>query len=124
MQGILGIGMNRTTTQLDAPHPTGGYDEIRDYPDGRRCYLLDGLFHRLDGPSFIGADGHTVWHKHGLEHRTDGPAIQYPDGTEEYWAGGVNVSPRTVGKSRKEQAHRGATGSILRRSLGPHSAQR
>lgn len=81
--------MNRITTRLKQPHETGGYDEIREYPDGRRCYLLGGQFHRLDGPAFIGSDGHTVWHYMGKEHREDGPAIEYPDGTSEYWVHGV-----------------------------------
>ena len=78
--------------QLEQPDPIGGYDEVLRLQNGATLYLLDGDFHRTDGPSFIGGDGTLTWHRNGAEHRTDGPAVEYPDGAAEYWVMGVRLS--------------------------------
>lgn len=74
------------------PHAEGGYDEVQNWPGGNVCYLLNGVFHRLDGPAFVGADGSTIWLREGKEHREDGPAVENPaDGVLEYWIDGIHL---------------------------------
>lgn len=86
--------MNRHIIRLDEPDPVGGFTEIIEWPDGRVAYMLEGEFHRLDGPSFIAADGRQAWHINGVEHRDDGPAVIYPDGHEEYWIHGIQLTTK------------------------------
>ena len=54
------------------------------YEDGSRHWLVDGEYHRLDGPAIIYATGSKIWFQNGLRHRLDGPAITDADGSE-YW---------------------------------------
>lgn len=42
----------------------------------RVTYERHGLFHRLDGPALIGADGSKYWYMHGKKHRIGGPAVE------------------------------------------------
>lgn len=84
--------LNVRRRNLDAPHPTGGYDEILRFENGSIAYLRDGALHREDGPAHIDSDGGQTWLRHGREHRDSGPAVVYSDGTSEYWLKGVRVS--------------------------------
>jgi hypothetical protein len=52
--------------------------------DGKKCWYLNGLLHRVDGPAVEYADGTKCWYLNGKRHRTDGPAIEYADGPK-YW---------------------------------------
>lgn len=83
--------MERRSVRLPAPDPAGGYDEVLEYEDGRRAYMLEGQFHRVDGPAFVSAD-RQAWHLHGREHRVDGPAVEFSDGEHEFWIDGVQLS--------------------------------
>jgi hypothetical protein len=47
-------------------------------------YLLNGAFHREDGPAIEYANGDKIWYYHGQWHREDGPAAEYANGTK-YW---------------------------------------
>ena len=77
--------------RLEGPHQYGGYNEVRTWVNGTTCYLLDGQFHRLDGPAFVDAEGNRTWHRHGREHRVDGPAVEFTDGLVEFWVNGRQV---------------------------------
>jgi len=78
---------------LLSPHPTGGYDQVKHWPNGNVSFLLKGELHRVDGPAFLGADGSMAWLRHGRETRSDGPAVCGPDGEVEYWIDGHQVDP-------------------------------
>src|SRR5690348_15251732 len=39
------------------------------------CYILDGKYHRTDGPAVINNKGTEYWYFKGELHRSDGPAI-------------------------------------------------
>jgi hypothetical protein len=81
-------------------HATGGYDEVQTWPGGNVCYLLDGHFHRVDGPALIGADGSTTWFRHGREHREGGPAVEDPrSGFVEYWIDGIQFTRDAYARS-------------------------
>ena len=56
--------------------------------DGSIHYYVDGVFHRLDGPSIVRYDGTKEWSKDGFLHRLDGPAIEYSNGNKEFWIDG------------------------------------
>ena len=54
--------------------------EFEVYPDGTQEWLLDGVFHRTDGPAISYPSGFQAWFRNGLVHRLDGPAITFPNG--------------------------------------------
>ena len=78
-------------TRLGSPHSTGGYDQIRIWPNGNITYLRNRELHREDGPAFVGADGSRTWHRNGREHREDGPAVECPDGHHQWWLEGKQL---------------------------------
>lgn len=51
--------------------------------------LPSGVYHRLDGPAVIRADGSKFWYVNGHIQRSNGPAVEWADGTKEWWADGV-----------------------------------
>ena len=56
---------------------------------GEVFWLLDGKWHRDDGPAVIWAEGKAwFWYRHGIRHRADGPASHWPNGNEEWWIDG------------------------------------
>ena len=63
-----------------------GYEiYINEY---RVAWRLNGLWHREDGPAYIGADGTQDWYLNGQRHREDGPAYIKADGRQEWWLNG------------------------------------
>ena len=48
----------------------------------------NGQYHRLDGPTYIGADGHKEWWINGERHRLDGPAVEWADGSKDWYIDG------------------------------------
>jgi hypothetical protein len=56
--------------------------------NGTRKWLLDGKFHREDGPAVEYADGDRYWYLNGKRHREDGPAIEYADGSRFWYLNG------------------------------------
>ena len=52
--------------------------------NGTRCWYLNGKYHREDGPAVEYPDGSKMWYLNGKYHREDGPAIEHPDG-EKLW---------------------------------------
>jgi hypothetical protein len=61
----------------------------KEYSNGNIVYILDGEWHREDGPAIITRSGNEHWYKHGKLHRLDGPARTYANpygrSTYEYW---------------------------------------
>lgn len=51
------------------------YDKVETNSDGDIIYLKGNIFHRLDGPAIIYANGDQRWYKNGKRHREEGPAI-------------------------------------------------
>jgi len=54
-------------------------------------WCQNGLFHREDGPAYIGP-GLEGWYVNGKLHREDGPAIICPDGRKYYYLNGKQVA--------------------------------
>ena len=52
--------------------------------DGTKHWILNGKFHRVDGPAIECVNGIKFWYINGELHRTDGPAIEYLNGSK-YW---------------------------------------
>jgi hypothetical protein len=59
---------------------------------GRTIYLLNGKYHRLDGPAIENANGYKAWYKKGYPHRLDGPAVEYSGGTKHWYKEGERYS--------------------------------
>ena len=57
----------------------------KTFPSGSKAWLLDGKYHRTDGPACEYPDGTKEWYLHGKLHRTDGPAVEWADGTKEWF---------------------------------------
>ncbi len=57
----------------------------KEWADGDREWYLNGEQHRKDGPAGIYDYGDQVWCLNGVKHRDDGPAVIYTDGTKEWW---------------------------------------
>jgi len=61
--------------------------------DGVVRYILDGKFHRKDGPAMIDARNNKYWFLHGKRHREDGPAFERCDGPNEWCLNDKFVNP-------------------------------
>ena len=57
--------------------------EIDD--DGVKRWLLNGEYHREDGPAVEWSNGRKEWYLNGNQHREDGPAIEWRNGDKEWW---------------------------------------
>jgi len=66
------------------------------FADGSKEWLLNGKFHRIDGPAIEDADGTKNWLLNGNLHRTDGPAYEGADGSKMWFLNGNEVSWRDV----------------------------
>ena len=73
---------------------------VKVYDNRDKIWLLDGKFHREDGPALEGADGTMEWYLNGQRHREDGPAVEYAYGTKEWFRNGKRMT---------EQEHKKAT---------------
>ena len=56
-----------------------------DMPNGAKYWYINGLLHREDGPAIDWPDGITIWYIKDNRHRLDGPAIIYSDGSSTSW---------------------------------------
>ena len=73
--------------------------EVR--PDGNKCWLLNGLYHREDGPAIECANGDKEWYLNGKSHREDGPAIEYANGDKEWYLNDEILTEERVLKNLK-----------------------
>jgi hypothetical protein len=62
--------------------------EVNVYPNGHQEWVINGKYHRDDGPAIIDSDGTQYWYKDGNLHREDGPAYIRPDGTQAWFKDG------------------------------------
>ena len=61
---------------------------VRVYADGDKHWLLNGKFHREDGPAIEFVDGSKFWYLGDKLHREDGPAVEYFSGAKEWYLNG------------------------------------
>ena len=67
-----------------------------EYADGHKHWYLNGKLHREDGPAIEGHDGSKAWYRNDKRHREDGPAVEYVNGYKEWWLNGVYTDPETI----------------------------
>ena len=60
--------------------------------DGSKLWILNGDYHREDGPAVERAKGSKFWYLNGKLHREDGPAVEYDDGTKYWYLHGEEVT--------------------------------
>jgi hypothetical protein len=58
--------------------------ELEKYPNGNKYWVLNGNYHRVDGPAIIHNNGSKFWYINGKIHREDGPAADYANG-DKFW---------------------------------------
>lgn len=51
-------------------------------------WLVNGKYHREDGPAVERVTGTKEWYKNDLRHREDGPAIEFASGDKHYYQNG------------------------------------
>ena len=66
--------------------------EMKEYSNGRKEWLLNGILHRTDGPAIEYSTGTKEWWVNGKRHRTDGPAIEWSDGSKAWFLNGNVVT--------------------------------
>jgi hypothetical protein len=59
-----------------------------EYPNGTKIWFLHGKQHREDGPAFEHANGDKVWYLNDMWHREDGPAFERANGDKEWYLHG------------------------------------
>ncbi len=59
---------------------------------GNKHWYTDGVRHREDGPSYVGANGEETWRLYGELHRIDGPAVTYVNKTQSWYVRGINCT--------------------------------
>lgn len=52
------------------------------------AHYVNGILHRVDGPTIIWQDGQKEWYQNGKLHRINGPAIIEPDGKQWHYLDG------------------------------------
>ena len=60
--------------------------------DGSKLWILNGDYHREDGPAVERSKGSKFWYLNGKLHREDGPAVEYDDGTKYWYLHGEEVT--------------------------------
>ena len=53
--------------------------------DGSKLWILNGDYHREDGPAVERSKGSKFWYLNGKLHREDGPAVECVDGTKRWF---------------------------------------
>ena len=60
--------------------------------NGTEHWMLDGIYHREDGPAMATLNGALSYYKHGRFHRLDGPAMIFEDGMSYWYINGKRYS--------------------------------
>ena len=64
------------------------YDiKIDEY--GTKCYYVNNVLHRDDGPAIEYVSGTKEWYINGKPHREDGPAEEYYNGAKQWYKNGL-----------------------------------
>ena len=61
---------------------------VEVYPNGDKCWYLNGKLHREDGPAIEYDNGANSWWLNDEKHREDGPAIEFVDGSKCWYLNG------------------------------------
>ena len=56
--------------------------------DGTKRWMVDGKYHREDGPAIEWPWGSKEWYLNGKLHREDGPATEWAGGIKAWWLNG------------------------------------
>ena len=83
---------------------------IRD--DGTKWWMIDNELHRdekdprtgLSLPAVETSDGITSWWQNDQQHRLDGPAVELPNGTEQWYINGIELSPKEIEEQKQKIA--------------------
>lgn len=59
-------------------------------------WLLNGVYHRENGPAIDRKNGLKCWCKYGKLHREDGPAIIFPNGHKQWFIHGNKLTLQTI----------------------------
>ena len=57
-------------------------------------YLLNGKWHRSDGPAIEWSDGTKSWYFHGKRHRLEGPAVEWQDENKRWFYYGYKAESK------------------------------
>ena len=72
--------------------------KVEVHSNGSKYWLLDGEFHREDGPAIEHANGDKFWIREGKHHREDGPAIEWATGDKEWYLDGEEYIEKEFNK--------------------------
>jgi hypothetical protein len=70
--------------------------EMRIGSNGTKYWILNGEYHREDGPAIECPNGTKEWILNGKRHREDGPAIEWSNGTKRWFLNSKQVSWKQV----------------------------
>ena len=73
--------------------------KVEVYDNGSKCWYLNDVFHREDGPAMEYADGTKFWFLNGKRHREDGPAIEDSDGSKCWYLNGEELTEAEFNQS-------------------------
>jgi len=82
----------KTIKAIDWAEVPEDYTGIVEWTNGSKYWLLNGQYHREDGPALECVNGDKWWYLDDKRHRIDGPAVDCINGTKEYWVNGKNVT--------------------------------
>jgi hypothetical protein len=68
--------------------------KVKVWPNGEKHWLLNGYFHREDGPAREFANGGKEWYLNGDLHREDGPACEYTNGYKVWFLNGKQLTEK------------------------------
>ena len=73
------------------------------FSNSDQIWMMDGKYHREDGPATIKANGTQVWWVNNQKHRIDGPALIWDDGSEEWWINGQQLNTANIEQWMRDQ---------------------
>jgi hypothetical protein len=88
--------------------------------DGFVEYILNGYWHREDGPAIQHANGDKYWYLNGSLHREDGPAVEKTSGHKAWFINGKEISEQKFLELQAEK-HRTIMGISPDLALSPGS---
>jgi len=85
----------------DLDKAPNNYTGIAIWPSGYKAWLLNGKYHREDGPA-IENNGDTHWYLNGKRHRIGGPAVERADGYKAWYVNGIRHREDGPAKIRED----------------------
>ena len=80
-----------------------------EWPNGDKSWYLNGKLHREDGPAIERANGDKSWLLHGKLHREDGPAVEWASGYKAWYLNDEEVT---------EEEHKRMTSKVVEMTDG------